>query len=355
MAKTIFVPMAACFMAQATADANYGPHNCVSISRSPQGTCVFKTQCTGIDTSKFDFSFSCADSEGGFALHSFGLGGFDDMEEYDTEVKCASCGAPLPVVTAPARANLAVSAGVSMEPTKKEEFRVAKYGPEGNCISTYKSKSNTCILKTDCSENALDGMTMGFVCADAKGHMVRHDFGKDSFSHKEEFDTLIPCTQCLALDNFDSGKDTEEAVLKDELTVLKGDVNSLNTRVTKLEQSATKAEEKAGEKTEEKEEGEAEAIGGDANKALVHSGRQTKHRGHLRNLHKRKYHTAVVGKKAKRLQKEQKESRKHNREDDDDQDEDQDHFEDQDEDLEQNQDDEDQDEDEGKDEEEDEE
>merc|ERR1719487_2429744 len=125
-------------------------------------------------------------------------------------------------------------------PTKDEKFRVATYGPD-NCVSTYLSEKGTCILKTDCAEKKLDGFVFGLVCADAQGEMVRHVFGQNSYEHKETFDTLIPCTQCLGLDNFDSGKDTEEAVLKDEVETLKKDFNEMNVRVTTLEKKATAA------------------------------------------------------------------------------------------------------------------
>merc|ERR1719487_331908 len=132
-------------------------------------------------------------------------------------------------------------------PTKDEKFRVATYGPD-NCVSTYLSEKGTCILKTDCAEKSLDGFVFGLVCADAQGEMVRHVFGQNSYEDKETFDTLIPCTQCLALDNFDSGKDTEEAVLKDEVETLKADMGSLTERVTKLEGGgAAKEEPKAEE------------------------------------------------------------------------------------------------------------
>merc|ERR1719478_736848 len=122
---------------------------------------------------------------------------------------------------------------------EEEKFGVAKFGP-GDCVSTYLSEKGTCILKTDCPEKALpNDFVFGLVCADAQGEMVRHVFGQNSYEDKETFDTLIPCTQCLGLDNFDSGKDTEEAVLKDEVETLKKDFNEMNARVTKLETKAT--------------------------------------------------------------------------------------------------------------------
>jgi len=150
-----------------------------------------------------------------------------------------------------------VVVAATAEPTKDEKFRKASYGPD-NCVETYPSDTGTCIVETKCKEDSLKDMNMGLVCAGKKGEMTRHVFGKDSFGHKEKFDTLIPCTQCLAIDNFDSGKDTEEAVLKDEVETLKGDVRSLGMRVTKLEAGAEKADEKADEQADEKAEGKTE-------------------------------------------------------------------------------------------------
>lgn len=281
---------ASLLVAQAAADgAHYGPKNCVSISRSTQGSCVFKTQCQGVDTSKFDFGFSCKDGQGGSMLHSFGIGGFDDVEEYDTEVKCAACDPPM----ISAMAATANSRAKTEEPAKKEQFQKARYGPDSNCVSTYPSERGTCILATDCKENVLDGVTMGLVCADAKGDMVRHVFSDNSFSHKETFDTLIACTQCLALDNFDSGKDTEEQILKEEVNMLKDDINSLNVRVTKLEQGAAETENKTEEKKDKKREFVQTEKSIEEEKALVHTRLSSKkhnalhHRGHLRRQHKK--------------------------------------------------------------------
>jgi len=152
-----------------------------------------------------------------------------------------------------------VVVGATAEPTKDEKFQVASYGPD-NCIQTYLSESGTCIVETKCKEDSLNKVNMGLVCADKKGDMARHVFGVDSFGHSEKFDTLIPCNQCLAIDNFDSGKDTEEAVLKDEVETLKGDVKSLGMRVTKLEGGAEKAAEDATDdkKPDEKKEEKAD-------------------------------------------------------------------------------------------------
>lgn len=185
---------------------------------------------------------------------------------------------------------MAALVGTHGEPTKDEKFQVVKFGPE-NCISTYPSDKGTCILKTDCAEKVLPGnYVFGFVCADAKGDATRHVFGKDSYEDKETFDTLIACAQCLALDNFDSGNDTEEAVLKDEVETLKSDFNALNGRVTNLEKAAQEGGEKeAAPAKDEKAAPAKEAPKEEEKKALVAHDRH--HHGALR--HGRRHHPAA--------------------------------------------------------------
>merc|ERR1719214_490942 len=82
-----------CFFA-CTAATRFGPHNCVQLSLSQQGSCVLTTNCAGIDTSKLEFSFDCESASGNRLRHSFGVGGFDDQEEFDTSIKCSKCIAP---------------------------------------------------------------------------------------------------------------------------------------------------------------------------------------------------------------------------------------------------------------------
>lgn len=81
---------------------NFGPRSCVSLTRSDEGSCVITTNCEGIDTSNTEFAFNCVGK--GLVRHSFGLGGFDSSEEFDTEVKCDRCD----VATSPADAKGAV-------------------------------------------------------------------------------------------------------------------------------------------------------------------------------------------------------------------------------------------------------
>lgn len=81
----------------------FGPGNCILLSRTVAGSCMITTSCQGQDTSKTEFAFNCVSEQGASQIHSFGFGGFEDNEEFDTEVRCARCegqmsgGEPAPV------------------------------------------------------------------------------------------------------------------------------------------------------------------------------------------------------------------------------------------------------------------
>lgn len=94
--------VALCQMALASA-GSYGPNDCVSVSRSPAGTCVISTECQDQDTSQVEFAFNCEDDEvedeadevrTKVTWHSYGVGGFDAKEDFDTEVHCTRCAKP---------------------------------------------------------------------------------------------------------------------------------------------------------------------------------------------------------------------------------------------------------------------
>jgi len=58
---------------------------------------VLATDCTGFDLSQVEFAFDCLEANGGgLVRHSFGRGGFDVNEEFDTEVRCERCMPPTP-------------------------------------------------------------------------------------------------------------------------------------------------------------------------------------------------------------------------------------------------------------------
>lgn len=256
----------------------------MSVVRSEAGTCVLSTSCQQQDTSQFEFAFDCHNS-GTIERHSFGLGGFDAEEEFDTEVKCASCAKPdlaakpvsttsllssteapgtttrmtsttttlsttsvissittsttistTPVAPVALKAKRSRSAArlhsktrsemwgwSSLEPENKEEKpRVVKYGPK-DCVSIWKSPESHCVMETQCEGVNIDDFEFGLICVDNMGKPVRHMFGKGSFDSKETFDSLIPCQQCLGTDEM-----PENVMINNEVLGLAKDIKEIS-------------------------------------------------------------------------------------------------------------------------------
>jgi hypothetical protein len=232
--------------------AKFGPDNCVKLSRSAAGSCVISTGCKGLDTSSTEFAFDCIDQsgKGDVVRHSFGVGGFEADEEFDTDVKCGRCAPllsqqhqqpaakkkkvahveanlkPAPALVTPkseaeqqhevvpgavglrAKATTGAQAQASMWPfssagkaekAEKGTSEAIKYGPD-SCVSVWRSAAGHCIMSTECDKKAIAEYEFGLVCVDKKGSPVKHLFGKNSFDPKETFDTLIKCEQCLGLE-----------------------------------------------------------------------------------------------------------------------------------------------------------
>jgi len=261
-------------------EVGFGPQNCVSLTRSADGgSCVISTDCEGADLSTTEFSFDCIRQGGEIVRHSFGTGGFDPSEEFDTQVKCKSCETtspadvvmkeaiqapvktaqlkkakeevhqtvPAPVVfTVRARnSNKAASQGasagtaqVSAQADAKASFwpfsgssatasssepEVVKYGPNG-CVSTWRSSEGHCIIRTNCAKGgeSFSKYEFGLVCVDKVGSPVRHLFGRDSFDAEETFDTLIKCDKCLGLEDI-----PDAVALNGEVVTLSKDISNL--------------------------------------------------------------------------------------------------------------------------------
>jgi len=267
----------------------YGPANCVSISRSTAGSCVLSTNCEGKDLSKFEFAFDCENSgQDGIVRHSYGTGGFDSKEEFDTEVKCQRCSpptTPLPqpvkkppqapahthslVATSQAHKGIAAearAAGVRdkstagqqatglrgssvvgmasvaqnsqkwfFSPTPTPQAQMVKYGPK-QCVATYRAEDGNCIMQTQCKKEDLKDYDFGLICVDKAGLPVRHLFGKDSFDPEETFNTLIQCHQCLGLDDIPGriALNGQVVQLSDEVKVLKAMMTNLTGNLEKL-------------------------------------------------------------------------------------------------------------------------
>jgi len=83
--------------ASATKDSAsaFGPHHCVSVFKNEKtGTCVIQTNCAAeVNLDNVEFAFTCQ-LPNMLQKHSFGKGGFDAVEEFDTSVKCDACGIP---------------------------------------------------------------------------------------------------------------------------------------------------------------------------------------------------------------------------------------------------------------------
>lgn len=221
----------------------------MTVSRSSSGTCVLKTSCKGQNTKKVEFAFTCLTPEGELQKHSFGLGGFAAVEEYDTEVTCEACHVPPDVLVmgerTVAKAEEKTSRGEEHMSKGKTAAQVEKvlYGPE-QCVATYKSPSGTCIVETDCTEKQLEGYEFGMVCAEADGTLTRHLFGKKSFASKESFDTLIECEQCLGLDDIaeNGALVTQLRELKSEVVEMRKDLDSVRAEVKTISDTVEKKE-----------------------------------------------------------------------------------------------------------------
>jgi len=251
-------------VASATAVVHFGPGGCVSLTHSPEGTCVITTDCQGENTANVEFQFDCVSAAGAVERHSFGVGGFDEDEEFDTNVKCEEClsttppkqtqpAAPVPRLppqpkvsviakrvlvtlnrsrdsfrhavavgasntTASAKARkrsrdsaqhaVTVEAGSTIVSAKAPLSLKSKSSNSSdivqygpeNCIQTY-SKKGHCFIHTQCANVDLSNFNVGMVCVDKSGVPVRHLYGIDSFDAEEIFDTMLTCEHCLGLES----------------------------------------------------------------------------------------------------------------------------------------------------------
>jgi len=230
----------------------FGPQGCVMLTRSAAGSCVITADCEGADLSHTEFAFDCA-AAGEVVRHSFGQGGFEPDEEFDTNVKCDRCmpasaakvhkpahKAHVKFVAKPEVPAAAVvlsakhrqSAEFSSEAKTKKFWpftaaakkapETTKYGPNG-CVSTWRSEEGHCIVKTDCAKaKDISKYDFGLVCVDKVGAPVRHLFGKNSFDSEETFDTLIKCEKCLGLEDI-----PDEVALNGEVVTMSKDIANL--------------------------------------------------------------------------------------------------------------------------------
>jgi len=271
------------------AGQTYGPNGCVLISKSQQGTCVIRTNCgEGVNLDALEFAFDCG-TAAAVQKHSFGVGGFDLVEEFDTDIKCSQCSVPekrkihKAAKKSPVHLDKSSVHMLAGQSATKGDDLVDKYGP-GKCVETYRGTTGTCMVRTQCKDQDISNYEFGMLCVhDVKtGENVRHLFGKKSFDPEEEFDTLIKCEQCLGLKEEAAGDEaapaapavvagakTEDIVKKvnslvDEvgemqsgLEKIKSDVKILNEKVPKLYSGDAKKDDATKKDGDEAKEGDA--------------------------------------------------------------------------------------------------
>jgi hypothetical protein len=71
----------------------YGPGSCVASYRSPTGTCIVETRCTGKEEKlkEYNVGLTCVEAEGSTTRHLFGVNSFDPEETFDTLIPCKLC------------------------------------------------------------------------------------------------------------------------------------------------------------------------------------------------------------------------------------------------------------------------
>jgi len=246
----------------------YGPKNCITLNQSSEGTCVIKTNCNGVNLDSFEFAFDCTTAKQEVERHSFGFGGFDAQEEFDTSVKCTVCEPPTDqhhvlvgtgssksvnqkTVLGSTRSNTdavqksksvsnsasngkKVNDGSQAKKDSSEAEKVVKYGPN-ECVSTYRNPAGHCVMQTQCAKENITDYEFGLICVDKTGEPVRHVFGKDSFDTEESFDTLIACEKCVGLDDI-----ADETSLVKQVESLTSEVENMNKTLSTLRTSVKK-------------------------------------------------------------------------------------------------------------------
>jgi len=232
----------------------FGPSGCVSLTRSEQSTCVLTTKCGEADLSNVDFAFVCFNpaSETPHSLHSYGHGGFEPSETFDTGVSCNSCntigtafttGGPsiltalstLSIAAPPSAMALANVGGILAAPdvTDFEPKEAARFGP-GACASAFLSPAGTCVVRLACEGVDLSNFNFGVTCLDSSGGFTRYFFGRGTFAKGETFDTRVRCSSCLGVGDEGSTLALRGVLPKqlvDDVNVLKDEVHKLRSVV----------------------------------------------------------------------------------------------------------------------------
>jgi len=110
--------------------ARFGPSGCVSVTRSSEGSCVMTLDCQGLEISQTEFAFDCVGKT--TVRHSFGVGGFEADEEFDTALKCDQCNAPSSVEAIAATTPVDKKKKEAAEQEAEEKSVAAKAAAEKN-------------------------------------------------------------------------------------------------------------------------------------------------------------------------------------------------------------------------------
>jgi len=256
------------------------------------------------------FAFDCWSANGDIFRHSFGRGGFDEHEEFDTKVQCAQCHPP--AADAPKQVPKQVAAKawtrtVSFAKSKASQHPLAdivakvaqavpvvrvaavlartednftksqappisggmgdlasskaatsgpatsRYGPK-NCVSTWRNSDGHCVVRTACQAVDIASYEFGLVCIDTKGIKTRHIFGRGSFDVAETFDTLAECSECIGLDDQRAvafrvqRKHWQASEEASEVATLSAEVKTLTKGMTSMLGAVLKLRQKESEK-----------------------------------------------------------------------------------------------------------
>lgn len=295
--QALLAVLAAVSGSEAVTSVAFGPNGCVSLSMSSDNSCVITTSCDGVDLTGVEFAFNCEMKGPRIQRHSFGYGGFDAHEQFDTGVKCQRCAAPTPlssvalsrvdttsVVKAAAvvavqhklESSNAAAGEADVDKADKADNLVQSFGP-GDCVQTYLSTTGTCIMRTNCASEDTKNYEFGLICGEKGGQRTRHLFGKDSFESEETFNTMIKCDECLALNDAGAevGATTGEKV--DQVDKLVDEVKGMNAGLEKMKTEVAAMTAKvfgtngtdSSAKEEAKEEAPANKTEADKNTSLV--------------------------------------------------------------------------------------
>jgi hypothetical protein len=219
----------------------FGPNSCVSVSRSNKGSCTISTNCGDNNISALEFAFVCYNpgTSVPHALHSFGIGGFEANEVFDSGVRCQRCSTVQNAFAGFDQTSMNLARSLPLGHTapngdlgtlkEMKPQEAAFYGPKA-CISTFRSPAGTCIVQTRCQNADISIYDVGITCLDKSGDYTRYLFGKGNFEKEETFDTRIECEVCLGV-GAETGEQQIHGVLPKQLVE---DVNTLKDEVLAL-------------------------------------------------------------------------------------------------------------------------